>query len=295
MILGIDLGGTKILTAVADNKGNIISSARLDTEAKKGIKHVIKNIKKSVDLALTGAQTSMSKIKKIGIGTPGPVINGSTVVHAPNIPGFKNFNIKKTLEKIYKKPVFVENDANAAALAENLFGAGKNSKNMVYMTVSTGIGGGIIIDGKLYQGSFGTAGEVGHIVVEPNGNKCGCGNSGCLEAMASGPAIAKAAGKKNAVEAIKAALNGDKKAQRAIQNAATYIGEVIADLNNLLDPDLFVIGGGVTNMGTLLFKPMIKAARENSMTEPRKHLKIVKAKLNNEVGVMGAIALCMGK
>jgi glucokinase len=293
MLVGIDLGGTKILTAVSDDSGRLISSVRIETEAKKGPKKVIENIVKSVQLALAKPGIKMSQVKKIGIGTPGPVINQSTIVHAPNIPGFKNFNIKKALERKFKKPVIVENDANAAAYAEYMFGAGKGSKNMVYITISTGIGGGIILDGKLYQGSFGTAGEIGHMVVQPGGNKCGCGNRGCLEAMAAGPYIAKAAGKKNAIEVKIAALKGNKIAQKAIGSAANYIGMAIADLNNLLDPDIFVIGGGVSNMGSLLFKPMIKAAKANSMTEPRKHLKIVAAKLNNNVGVMGAISLCL--
>lgn len=292
MFIGIDLGGTKILTAVSDDSGRLISTVRIDTEAKKGIKSVLKNVVKSVELALAKPGIKLSRIKKIGIGTPGPVINQSTVVHAPNIPGFKNFNIKKELERRFKKPVIVENDANAAAYAEYMFGAGKGSKNMVYITVSTGIGGGLILDGKLYQGSFGTAGEIGHMIVQPGGNKCGCGNRGCLESMAAGPYIARAAGKKNAIEVKIAALKGNKIAKKAIEKAANYIGVAIADLNNLLNPDIFVIGGGVTNMGSLLFKPMVKAAKANSMREPRKHLKIVSAKLNNNVGVMGAIAIC---
>jgi len=295
MIIGIDLGGTKILTAVADKNGRIISSVKVDTQAKLGPKRVIENVIRSTNLALVKAKVPLSKISRIGLGAPGPVINGSTIVSPPNLPGWHKVNIKQILGKILKKEVIVENDANAAALAEYRFGAGKGSKNMIYMTISTGIGGGIIIDGKLYKGSTGTAGEVGHMVIDPKGPRCGCGNYGCLEALSSGPAIARVAGTKDALEAEKEARKGDKRARNAIKLAAWYLGIGISDLVNLLNPDKVILGGGVSNMGDLLFKPVRQWVAKYSMDTPGKHVKIVPAKLKSNVGVIGAIAICLSR
>jgi glucokinase len=293
MIIGVDLGGTKILTALADSKGNIISTAKIDTLADLGQKQVINNIIRSINMALKQAKVPMSRISKIGIGAPGPILGRAIIVSPPNLPGWINVNIKSLLHKKLKKTIYIENDANAAAFGEFCFGAGKGFRNLVYITLSTGIGGGIIIDGRIYTGSIGTAGEIGHMVIDPKGPRCGCGNRGCLEALAAGPAIAKMAGKKNALEAELAARKGDKRAIKAINTAAKYIGIGIGNLNNILNPDIFVIGGGVSNMGRLLLDPVKSWARKYSMEASRKSLIIVPAKLKNEAGVMGAIAICL--
>jgi glucokinase len=293
MYIGIDLGGTKILTALADEKGKVITSVKLNTQAKLGVKKVIDNIKKSVEIVLKETDTPLSLIKKIGVGAPGPIIENGIIIAPPNLPGWGKVNIKTTLQKIFKRPVIVENDANAAALAEYIFGAGKRSKIMAYMTVSTGIGGGIIVNGKIFRGATGTAGEIGHVIIDENGPKCGCGNYGCLEAMAAGPAIARMAGTKDAVAASMAAQKGNKKAIKAIQTAGKYIGIGIADINNMLNPDLVVIGGGVMNIGSLILSPTKAWAKRCSLKAIKNTLKILPAKLKNNVGVMGAIALCM--
>lgn len=293
MIIGVDLGGTKILTSLADTEGKIISTVRIDTQAKLGPEKVIANIIKSINLVAKQARVPLSRISKIGIGAPGPILGQAIVVSPPNLPGWRNVNIKSILQRELNKKIYVENDANAAAFGEFSFGAGKGFKNLIYITLSTGIGGGIIIDGKVYTGSIGTAGEIGHMVIDPKGPKCGCGNRGCLEALAAGPAIAKMAGQKSALEAELAARRGNKKAQNAINKAAKYIGIGIGNLNNILNPDIFVIGGGVSNMGRLLLDPVKHWARQYSMEASRKSLIIVPAKLKNNAGVMGAIAICM--
>jgi glucokinase len=293
MIIGVDLGGTKILTSLADSEGRIISTVRIDTQAKLGPEKVIANIIKSISLAAKQARVPLSRISKIGIGAPGPILGQAIVVSPPNLPGWQNVNIKSILQKKLNKKIYVENDANAAAFGEFRFGAGKGFRNLIYITLSTGIGGGIIIDGKAYTGSIGTAGEIGHMVIDPDGPKCGCGNRGCLEALAAGPAIARMAGQKNALEAELAARRGNKKAKNAIEKAAKYIGIGIANLNNILNPDIFVIGGGVSNMGRLLLDPVKSWAKKYSMEASRKSLIIVPAKLKNNAGVMGAIAICM--
>ena len=293
MIIGIDLGGTKILTALADSEGKIISSVQVDTQAALGPEKVIANIIKSISLVTKQARVPLSRVSRVGIGAPGPILGRAIIVSPPNLPGWVNVNIKSILHRKLKKKIYIENDANAAALGELLFGAGKGFRNLVYITLSTGIGGGIIIKGKAYTGSIGTAGEVGHMVIDQKGPKCGCGNRGCLEALASGPAIAKMAGLKNALEAELAARRGNKRAQKAINTAAKYIGIGIGNLNNILNPDIFVIGGGVSNMGRLLLDPVKSWARKYSMEASRKSLIIVPAKLKGNAGVMGAIAICL--
>ena len=293
MIIGVDLGGTKILTALADSKGNILSAVKIDTEASSGPEKVLSNITRSILMAAKQAGVPTSKISKIGIGAPGPILGEAIIVSPPNLPGWKNVNIKSILQRELKINVCVENDANAAALGELYFGAGKGFKNLVYMTISTGIGGGIIIDGKIYRGALGVAGEVGHMVMDPKGPKCGCGRRGCLEALAAGPAIAKMAGKKTAVDVDAAAKKGDKRSIKAIETAAKYIGMGIGNINNILNPDIFVIGGGVTNIGNMIFTPIKYWAKEYSMEAARKSLIIVPAKQKNNAGVMGAIAMCM--
>ena len=293
MIIGIDLGGTKILTALADSEGRIISSVKIDTQASLGPEKVIANMIKSISLVVKQARVPLSRVSRVGIGAPGPILGQAIIVSPPNLPGWLHVNIKSVMQKKLKKKIYVENDANAAAFGEFCFGAGKGFKNLVYITLSTGIGGGIIINGKIYTGSIGTAGEIGHMVIDQKGPKCGCGNRGCLEALAAGPAIAKMAGQKNALEAELAARRGNKRAQNAINTAAKYIGIGIANINNILNPDIFVIGGGVSNMGRILLDPVKSWAKKYSMEASRKSLIIVPAKLKNNAGVMGAIAVCL--
>jgi len=295
MIIGIDLGGTKILTGVADKNGRVLSSVKLDTQARLGPKIVINNIVRSVYLALNQAGVPLSKISKIGVGAPGPIIKESIIVSPPNLPGWKKVDLRAILKRKFGKPVVVENDANAAALAEHLFGAGKKAGNMMYITISTGIGGGIILNNKLYRGSYGTAGEIGHMVVIADGPKCKCGNYGCLEAVSSGPAIAKEAGTKDAILAAIAARKGNKRAKNAIIRAGKYAGIGIANAHNLLDLDLVVIGGGIANMGGLIFNPIRMWGKACSMKVTRGRLKIVPARLKRNVGLMGAIAICLNQ
>jgi len=291
--IGIDLGGTKILTAVAGKNGRIIASVKLDTNATSGPERVMRNIGRSVDLVLSKAKITLKDISCIGVGAPGPIVDEGIIIAPPNLPGFGKFDLRKKLTAMFRKKVVVENDANAAAMAEYLWGAGKGSKNFVYLTISTGIGGGMIINGKLYKGSLGTAGELGHMVIDVNGPKCGCGNYGCLEAMASGPAIARMAGRKTALEVIESARKGDRKCLKAIGTAGRYIGIGIAGISNILNPDIVAVGGGVSNMGSLLFKPIKAWGKAYTVKAARGFAQITAAKLKNEVGVLGAIAICM--
>ncbi|MEA3493204.1 MAG: ROK family protein [Candidatus Margulisiibacteriota bacterium] len=290
MIIGIDLGGTKIAGVLATPSGKILMDVNIPTEAKKGKKTVINNIKKAIDMLISSKKV---KIKAIGIGAPGPILyEKGIVVEAPNLPGWKKVRLKEIFEKEYNVPVFVDNDANCAALAEAWFGAGKFAKHFLYMTVSTGIGGGIIINKKIYRGATGTAGEFGHMTINIDGPRCGCGHYGHLEAHASGTAMKKKVGME-AVSVELAARQGDKKALKAIEETAHYLAIGIANLVNIFNPEMVVIGGGLSNMRELLFKPVRRDFKKYALTLPAKSVKIVKAKLGNQAGVLGAAALCL--
>ncbi|MBI5700566.1 ROK family protein [Candidatus Saganbacteria bacterium] len=287
---GIDIGGTKIASAIADSNGKIVSDINVPTHADQGKTKVIANIIKSVKTLIAGNKV---KVSAIGIGAPGPIIyDKGIIINPPNLSGWKKVNLKSILEDEFNMPVYVDNDANCAALGEALFGAGVNAKDFLYITVSTGIGGGIIIDRKIYRGKNGSAGEFGHMIIDPSGYKCGCGNYGDLEAMASGTSIRKRSGDDAMAIHIKAG-QGDKKALKVIDETTKYLGMGLANLINIFNPELVVVGGGLSNMGELLLKPTRKYAKEYSLPLPYSSVKIVRAKLGSNSGVMGAIALCL--
>lgn len=291
MIIGIDLGGTKIAGVLTTVSGKFLMDVQVPTEAHKGKKQVIENIKKAVRM-LIGSEKNF-KLKAIGLGAPGPILyEKGIVMEAPNLPGWKRVNIKQIIAKEFKIPVFVDNDANCAALAEAKFGAGRGVKNFVYMTVSTGVGGGIIINGELYRGAMGAAGEFGHMIIDSKGYRCGCGNVGCLEALASGSAIKKRTGL-DAISVELAARQGDPKAIKAIEITANYLAIGIANLVNIFNPELVVIGGGLSNMRELLLDPIRRDFKKYAMTLSARSVKIVRAKLGTKAGVLGAAALCL--
>jgi len=290
MIIGIDLGGTKIAGVLTTPSGKIIMDVQIPTEAQKGKKQVIANIKKAVRMLI---HSHKAKVSAIGIGAPGPILyEKGIVIEAPNLPGWKKVHLKNILEKEFKLPIFVDNDANCAALAEARFGAGKSAKHFIYMTVSTGIGGGIIIDNKLYRGAIGSAGEFGHMKIADSSPKCGCGNYGCLEALASGSALKKMTGM-NAISVELAARQGEKKARQAIRELAHYLAIGIANLINAFNPEMVIIGGGLSNMRELIVSPVKKEFKKYALSLPAKSVRIVRAKLGTKAGVLGAAALCL--
>mgnify|MGYP006367020093 CR=1 FL=1 len=188
-VVAIDLGGTKIYTGLVDFEGNIKKEIKVDTEADKGVGKIVEKIKNTINYVIKDIEKD--SIRAIGIGSPGPLnVKKGIIQSPPNLP-FKNYNIVEVLEKEFNLPTFLDNDANCATLAEHLFGKGKGLENLVYITVSTGIGAGAILNGKIYRGSTSNALEVGHTTIEGKGVVCGCGNFGCSEALSSGTAIAK--------------------------------------------------------------------------------------------------------
>ena len=307
--LGIDLGGTKILTAISDQQGTLLSSDHCETPAENGPEAVLQAIDGSVASTLQKASLDIDRISAIGIGAPGPSNPKTGVLHtSPNLPGWHDVPIRNMIKEEYGKRTFLVNDANAAALAEYHFGVGRGSCCLLYVTVSTGIGGGIVINGEIYAGAHGTAAEIGHMTVSDKGPRCNCGNTGCWEALCSGTALAGRArdriesgeatdilsyaeGDVNNVTARvvgRAAQGGDALALRLVGETAQFLGIGLANLINILNPDVIVLGGGLIQMGRMLLEPALTVARQRAFNVAFESVRIETATLGKNSGVLGA-------
>ncbi len=311
LILGVDLGGTKILTAVVDPTGKMVSRDHSVTPASRGPEAVVQAILDSADRALSQAGIRSTDLCTIGVGAPGLSDPGTGVLFtSPNLPGWEDVPLGDIVEKKFEKKVFLINDANAAAVGEFFFGAGRTARNFIYVTISTGIGGGVMIDGRIYTGSTGTAGEIGHMTIDPKGPPCNCGNIGCWEQLGSGTALAREARrnilagvrtsilnhaggdveKVNAEIIHRAAQNGDSLAMELIAQTGMYIGIGLANLINLFNPELIVIGGGLSNIGEMLLEPAYREAEHRSFKQSFRAVRFLQAELGRNSGVLGAAA-----
>jgi glucokinase len=313
VIIGVDLGGTQIRAALADGEGNILRRTSCLTLAEEGLERVTGRIKGAIYEVM--GSTDRGKVQGIGVAAPGPLDPWKgIIIEAPNLAGWENVPLKDLMEKELGLPVFVGNDANSAALAEQHFGAGQGVADLIYITVSTGIGGGIIVDNRLLLGAQGFAAEVGHQTVEAHGPRCNCGNVGCLEVLAAGPAIARSAreliktgvvtritdlvgddlDKVTAKVVNQAAQAGDPVAIDLFRQAGFYIGVGIVNLLHLFNPSLIIIGGSVAKAGELLFEPIRATVRERAMASYYwENTPIVPAALGDDVGLLGAVALVL--
>ena len=309
--IGIDIGGTKISLVLGTEKGKILARREISTRTGTGTRGCVKELASNLQALVLHSCISPKKILGIGVGCPGAVDpSKGTLPRSPNLPGWAGLPLRRILRKAAGLPVHVANDANAAALGESLFGAGKKARDLIYITVSTGIGGGIIMNGRLYEGAGSVAGEIGHISIVPEGKKCACGKRGCLEVYASGTAIAKDVrdrmtprntcvwkflGRDKKVSAKQvgmAAREGDKLAIESYQKAGYYLGIGISNLLNILNPEMIVIGGGVLKSAHKNFwKSMIKSAQDHAWPEAYSTTRIVRSKLRDSVGALGALAL----
>lgn len=307
-VVGIDLGGTKISTALSDLEGNIKCQTTIPTDAYQGEMAVLNRIISSVKYVLENGQVSISEVKAIGIGSPGPLDSKTgVIITTPNLP-FKNFNLVSPIKEEFGVDVYLDNDANVAAIGEFMFGAGKGTENLVYITVSTGVGGGAILNGKAYRGNTTNALEIGHTTVAPDGPRCNCGNIGCLEAVSSGTAIGKR-GKEavqsnvetslkkyeevTSAEVFKEAAAGDAVASDIIDNALNYLGVGVANAISTFDPEMVVIGGGVSKAGNIVFDKIQQVVDKRCFKHMAKSCKIVPAGLGADAGVVGAVALAI--
>jgi len=314
IFLGIDLGGTKIAAGLVTRAGELRSLARVSTPARDGVEAVVEATWEVTKQAARGGSVAVKRIAGVGVGAPGPIDGATGVVAAPpNLPGWKDVDLRGLLERRLGRPVQLENDANVAGLAEVRFGAGRGCSPVVYLTVSTGIGGALLVDGRLVTGAAGAAGEAGHLVVLPDGPSCGCGGRGCLEALASGTAIARRArevvrqgassalterfggrpGRITAKAVGRLADRGDPEAQRIVTQAMEYLGVGVANLVNLINPERVVIGGGLTALGARLFDPVRRAVQRHCNPVAARAVTIEPAALGADSGVIGAAALAM--
>ncbi|KJJ84962.1 ROK family glucokinase [Candidatus Omnitrophus magneticus] len=316
--LGIDIGGTKIASGLVSAEGKLKKSIILPTLAERGKNVSLNQLFISIDMLLKTGGVSKKDIKGIGVCAPGPLNPQKRIIYnPPNLQGWVKVPLGDLVEERLKIKTKVENDANAAGVAEMLWGSAKGYKNIFYVTVSTGIGTGIIIDGKLYHGKNGMAGEGGHVTISYNDETvlCACGSKGCIEALASGPNTVKRFLKnisrgpegesltvnmtKNGAADITmktiadAAKRGDSLAIKTIQEEGRFLGIWLGNMINILDPEIIVIGGGVSLIGNLLFKEIKDTVKKHTINIFASKTPIVAAKLKKNVGVFGAAAIAM--
>lgn len=312
--IGIDLGGTNIKFGIVSEKGGVLHKGTLSAQANLGREAILDNLNKAVEKCLIHAQEKRIKIEAIGVGSPGTVNmkTGKIEGSCPNMPQMVNVNLKTWLSRQFKFPIYVDNDANVMALAEFKFGAAKGYKDALCLTLGTGIGGGIILDGKLFHGSNFAGAEFGHMTICYNGRRCNCGGVGCLEMYASAPAMVRDTkgllhkdrksiihklikanvGRLTTEIIFQAEKRGDDLASGVINQACAYLGAGIASAVNLLNPQVVVIGGGVSAGGQSFIRRIEKEVRKRAFRSATKSLKVVKAKLGNDAGFIGAAILC---
>ncbi len=313
--VGIDLGGTNIVAGVVDEDYNIIAKATTKTNCPRPEKEIAGDMAKMALQAVENAGLTMDKIEWIGIGTPGIANSETGIIEYANNLGFKNTPMVKYIRETIDKPVFIENDANAAAYGEYVAGAAKGAKNAVCITLGTGVGGGIIIDGKIYSGSNFAGAEIGHTVIEVDGAQCSCGRKGCFEAYSSATGLirmtkeaiaehpdcimakmAEEKGKVTARTSFDSMREGDEYAKEVVDKYIKYLAAGITNAINTFQPDILCIGGGVCNEGDPLLLPMKAIVKEEVYTRnSEKNTEIVIAQLGNDAGIIGAAFLGKAK
>ncbi|HMP81590.1 MAG TPA: ROK family protein [Verrucomicrobiota bacterium] len=312
-LIGVDLGGTKIFAGVFTPSLECVATAKLSTKPQRGPKEVIERIARCINDAVDEADLSLKQVSAVGIGAPGAIDPDSgTVFFAPNLDGWKDVGLKKELEEHLKAPVFVENDANIAVLAVQEVELKGKPKNVLGVFVGTGIGGGLILNGELYNGFNHTAGEIGHMIIDLNGPKCGCGNKGCWEALASRTAIFQRikAGVKNGEKTMltemlgeeledmrsgdlrKAMRRGDKFAAKVVEETAEYLGIGLSNLINIFGPEVVVLGGGLMEaLADEMMETIVKTAKEHVIPGTMKGVDIIASKLGDDAGITGGAVL----
>ena len=302
VVIGVDLGGTNLRTAILSPDGDILAKQKAPTNASEGWKNVVSRLIESIK----GQQESAGKrglaVTAVGVGVPGVIQSDrGIVVKSPNFPDWNNLPIKDSLEKALNLPVTVENDANAAALGEQWRGAGSGIRSMILLTLGTGVGGGIILNNEIWQGADGMAGELGHMTIIPDGRRCGCGNTGCLEMYASARGIVQSYRERRAQvpsspaeitseEVYEAARAGESDALAVMQGMGRLLGIGIANLINIFNPEMIVIGGGVKDAWPLFIGAARDEIRKRAFEVPAARTEIVPSRLGDDAGMVGAAA-----
>jgi len=311
-VVGIDLGATHLGLVVADFSSRVHGEIEIPLDIKCGPESCLQIVDQQLHLLLEKNGLSFSDLLGIGLGVPGPVVaEAGTVAAPPIMPGWDNYPIRAHLQELWGLPIALNNDAELGALGEWAYGAGRGERHLVYIKVGTGVGAGLLLDGYIYRGATGCAGEIGHVTIRDNGPLCSCGSHGCLEAMAGGHAIAESArtaimaGRKTQLASIHppemitardvaaASRLGDLVAQQIISEAGIYLGIALASLINLFNPSMVVVGGGVAQMGDILMEPIRRTARERSLRSAAQSVRITAAALGRRSSSMGAVVQAM--
>ncbi|MCT4595678.1 MAG: ROK family protein [Anaeromicrobium sp.] len=307
---GIDLGGTKVHIGIVTREGKVIHNIKIPTEVKKGPENAINRIKDTIHMILNKLDLSIEDLGGIGIGSPGPLdTKEGVILRSSNLTGWKNVRIVDMLKKDFKNiPIKLENDANAATIGEYLFGTGKNHKDFVYITISTGVGGGAIVNGHFQSGSNSNAFEIGHTILNFNGPKCNCGNHGCIEAYASGTALERFAqeaidsgeeslikelakeGKIKGEQIVEAANKNDHLALKLIENEGYYLGLSLYNVIANYNPEVIALGGGLSNALPMFYDKMMDTIKSMSLKANINACQIKKAE-RSDCGLIGAAAL----
>jgi len=313
LILAVDIGGTSFRLALADERGRILRRGSGPTRPEEGPERLLRRIKTKVEGLLIDSGTR-AMVKGVGVGAAGPLdLESGMLLHPPNLPGWHHVPLKSMLEESLGFPVWLRNDVDLGALGEHRFGAGRGFQQLIYLALGTGIGGGVILGGQLLSGTRVSAMEAGHMVVSPGGPRCNCGREGCLEALASGTAIARRAAERlsqgersqmlemvnGKVERItaelvaRAAHEGDALARQVLQEAGEWLGIGVVNLILLFDPEVVIIGGGVIGAGDFLLEPVRQAVKRWIVPYFEREVPVVRAQLGGDSNLMGAVALAL--
>ncbi len=308
VVIGVDLGGTNLRTALLSKDGEILDKRKEATHASDGWKIVIARLVKNIALQREIAVMRGLDVAAVGVGAPGVIqMDKGIVVKSPNFPDWNNLPLREELEKALKIPVVIENDANAAALGEQWRGAGHGIGSMILLTLGTGVGGGIVLDNKIWQGADGMAGEIGHMTLIPNGRQCGCGNTGCLEMYASARGIVQsyreAVGMNGPAQTPEitsaqiylAAQGGDAVARRVMKDMGRMLGIGIANLINIFNPQMIVLGGRVKDAWDLFIGATREEIMRRAFQVPAERTEIVQSVLGDDAGMVGAAAVALQK
>jgi glucokinase len=284
MIAGIDLGGTQVRVAIARSDGHIVATTRNRTAALRTPRRVVEWAAEQMARLADG-----DPVASVGIGAPGPTDpSRGVLVNPPNLPGWKNVPLAAMVREMAGCPAHLENDANLAGLGEYHHGAGRGASTMVYITWSTGVGAGLILDGKLFSGAHGTAGELGHMILDPAGPVDSCGQRGCVEVYCGGGALARETGE-SAQELFDDAASGNGEAAERVRAAATHMGYALMNVTNLFDPDVIVMGGGVTRSWRQVAPVMEEVLRSSPFIKPKRRPRLRRAQLGDRAGQIGAV------
>jgi glucokinase len=307
VVVGVDLGGTNLRTALLSSDGDILDKRKEATQSSEGWKKVVSRLVDNITRQREIAAQRGLDVAAVGVGAPGVIqMDKGIVVKSPNFPDWNNLPLRDELEKALHVPVIIENDANAAALGEQWRGAGRNIGSMILLTLGTGVGGGIVLDNAIWHGADGMAGEIGHMTLIPNGRECSCGNTGCLEMYASARGIVQSYCEELAVsrasenvggitseKIYQSARDGNAIARRVMKDMGRMLGIGIANLINIFNPQMIVIGGGVKDAWPLFIGATHEEVMRRAFQVPAERTEIVPSLLGDDAGMVGAAAVAI--